>query len=134
MIVLNKLIAGSHAEAGKLEAENIMVETKTSSSKNLVILGVLLQTLHVLFGFTAIIGMFINHMLIDQTKGTIYYSQLRWQLITFWVAAALYACAFIAWQHYGVLWPSIAVLLFSFYRIGVCAYHCITHQAIERFI
>lgn len=103
-------------------------------ARRLVVLGLLLQALHVLFGFTAIMGMFINHMLIDQSKNTVYHSHIRWQLVTFWVCAALYVLGFSAWLYLGLLWPAVLVLLFTFYRIGICAYYCIIDQPIERII
>lgn len=111
-----------------------MDNTRDNPARRLVILGLLLQALHVLFGFTAIMGMFINHMLIDQSKNTVYYSHIRWQLITFWVTAALYFFAFLAWLHTGLLWPGVLVLLFAFYRITICAYYCIIDQPIQRII
>ena len=101
-------------------------------AKRLVILGLLLQGLHVLFGITAIMGMFINHMLIDKSKNTVYYSHLRWQLITFWLSAALYLLAFLAWYNTGALWPTVIVLLHTFYRIAISAYYCMQDKPIER--
>jgi len=103
-------------------------------ARRLVILGILLQALHVLFGFTAVMGMFINHMLIDQSKNTVYHSHIRWQLITFWVSAILYVMAFGIWIKLGLLWPLLLVLLFAFYRIGICTYYCIIDQPIERLL
>ncbi len=111
-----------------------MREEDVKSAKNLVVLGLLLQALHVLFGFTAIMGMFINHMLIDNSKDTVYHSQIRWQLVTFWLCAALYFMAFLAWQFTGALWPAATVLLFSCYRIGISIYYCMADRPIERFI
>lgn len=104
------------------------------SAKRLVVLGLLLQVLHVLFGFTAVMGMFINHMLIDQSKDTIYHSQLRWQLVTFWVSAILYVLAFVVWLKLGLLWPAVLVLLFTIYRIGTSTYYCMTDRPIQRII
>lgn len=101
-------------------------------AKRLVVLGLLLQALHVLFGFTAIMGMFINHMLIDQSKNTIHHSHIRWQLITFWVSATLYALSFFAWYRYDIIWPFVTVLLFTFYRIAICAYYCLIEKPLER--
>jgi len=105
-----------------------------NSAKKLVVLGLLLQALHVLFGFTAIMGMFINHMLIDQSKNTVYHSQIRWQLVTFWLCAVLYFLSFLAWHNTGALWPAATVLLFSCYRIGISIYYCMVAEPIERFI
>jgi len=109
-------------------------DTSDTAAKRLVVLGLLLQSLHVLFGFTAIMGMLINHMLIDQSENTVYHSHLRWQLITFWLGAALYLMAFIAWYHTGALWPAVAVLLFTFYRIATSAYYCLQDKPIERIL
>lgn len=114
-----------------------MTGSTTNSADNtparrLVVLGLLLQALHVLFGITAIMGMFINHMLIDTSKDTVYHSHIRWQLVTFWVCAALYAIAFLVWLKLGVLWPAILVLAFSFYRIGICTYFFISDQPLQR--
>lgn len=103
-------------------------------ARRLVILGLLLQALHVLFGFTAVMGMFINHMLIDQSKDTVYHSHIRWQLVTFWITAALYVLAFLAWFYQGLLWPVALVMAFAFYRIGICTYYCIIDQPIQRVI
>ena len=111
-----------------------MNDTNDNPAKRLVILGVLLQTLHVLFGFTAIMGMFINHMLIEQSKDTVYHSHIRWQIVTFWLTAALYLLAFIAWFYFGALWPAVTVLLFAFYRIGISTYYYMVEEPIERII
>jgi len=112
--------------------ESEVNDTKDNAAKRLVILGLLLQGLHVLFGITAIMGMFINHMLIDKSENTIYHSHLRWQLISFWLSAALYLLAFLAWNNTGALWPAVTVLLFTFYRIATSAYYCIQDKPIKR--
>jgi len=111
-----------------------MNNTDNNPERRLVILGLLLQALHVLFGFTAVMGMFINHMMIKQSKNTVYYSHLRWQLVTFWVCAALYALAGAAWFYTGALWPALGVLLFSFYRIALGVYYCVYDQPIKRLV
>ena len=108
-----------------------MNNDEDNPARRLVILGVLLQSLHVLFGFTAIMGMLINHMLIDQSKNTVYHSHIRWQLITFWLSAALYLLAFLGWFYYGALWPAVTVLLFTFYRIGISTYYCMLDQPMK---
>jgi len=112
----------------------MMDDDTNNSARRLVILGLLLQSLHVLFGVTAVMGMFINHMLIDQSKNTVYHSHLRWQLITFWVCAALYVCAFLAWYRIGALWPALIVLLFTLYRIATGTYYVLKKQPIERIV
>jgi len=111
-----------------------MTELDDNPVKRLVILGLLLQALHVLFGFTAIMGMFINHMLIDQSKNTVYHSHIRWQLVTFWVAAAMYAVAFLAWLKLGLLWPAVFVMAFAFYRITIGTYYYLIDRPIQRII
>ena len=111
-----------------------MSSNRYSKARRLALLGLILQSLHVLFGFTAVMGMFINHMLIDQSKDTIYHSQLRWQLITFWVSAALYTVAFIIWRNYALGWPAIAVFTFTLYRIGVGIYYFKAEQPLDRII
>lgn len=108
--------------------------TKDSDAKRLVMLGLMLQALHIMFGFTAIMGMFINHMMIDQSKNTVYHTHIRWQLVTFWLCAALYAAAFFVWYHYGLLWPVATVLLFTFYRIITCAYYYLHEEPLERIL
>lgn len=115
-------------------AGNTVAGVENSLARRLVVLGLLLQALHVLFGITAIMGMFINHMLVEKSKDTLYYSHIRWQLMTFWVSAALYALAFYAWLQLGLLWPAVLVLLFTIYRIGIGIYYFITDQPIERLI
>jgi len=102
--------------------------------KRLVLLGLLLQGLHVLFGITAIMGMLINHMLIGQTNNTIYHSHLRWQLMTFWVSAALYLLAYLFWNQTGALWPALAVLLFTIYRIATNCYYYFQNKPMDRLI
>lgn len=76
----------------------------------IVLLGYLLQALHVVFGITAIIGMLIAHIKGKSFTEPAARSHCRWQLVTFWVAAPLYIASFWWWIHSGNWWPIIAVL------------------------
>lgn len=111
-----------------------MADGNEHAARQLVLLGILLQGLHVLFGITAIAGMCINHVLIAKTDNTIYRSHIRWQLITFWVCAALYFVAFLIWHHTGSLWPIFAVFWLSVYRIGVSIHHYAQVRAITQIV
>lgn len=103
-----------------------------SKSRQLALLGILLQCLHVLFGITAIIGVLITHNKIHSTTGTVYYSQLRWQLITFWVGFFAYAVAIYLWLTQSMIWPVALVLAFVLYRLITSIVFWRQARALER--
>lgn len=63
-----------------------------------------LWLLGILFGITAIIGMFINHTKLASVRGTHAYSHFIWQMVSFWLVIA---GAFISI----LLWPGPAAQL-----------------------
>ncbi len=77
----------------------------------------LLQSLHVLFGITAVIGMLINHTNNHNVAATFAESHFKWQKMTFWLAALAYALSFYLWLHYGWWQALVLVLLWVTYRI-----------------
>ena len=103
-------------------------------ARQLVLLGILLQALHILFGVTAIIGVLITQTRIESTRSTVYHSQLRWQFVTFWVALSGYAIGLYLWLHANVLWGLITTFLIVLYRILVSAVHWRQASAIQRII
>ena len=111
-----------------------MNEVQVLQSRRLAQLGILLQTLHVLFGITAIIGMLIAHTHLASTEGTIYHSHLKWQLTTFWGALAAYAVAVWLWLSVGILWPVVLVAGIVAYRILVNLQHWVSEQPINRML
>ena len=94
----------------------------------------LLQALHILFGITAIIGMLIAHTHLASTKGTIYYSHLKWQLVTFWCAFAGYAIAAGLWMYTDNSWPVLVVAGFVAYRLVVNVRRWLSEQPIDRIL
>ncbi|MEE9322604.1 MAG: hypothetical protein V3U76_19335 [Granulosicoccus sp.] len=111
-----------------------MLDTNDNRARQLTILGVLLQILHPLFGITAVMGMLVTHMKIEDSKGTIYHSQLRWQLVTFWTGLAAWAMAFWWWLSSENIWPIIAVAGYLVYRIGTSLWHLVSRNPIRRII
>lgn len=97
-------------------------------------LGILLQALHVLFGITAIIGMFIAHTRISGTQDTVYHSHLKWQLTTFWVAFVAYALAAALWIYTDNRWPMLVVAGFVAYRLCINVYYWRLEQPINRIL
>lgn len=111
-----------------------MSDVHNQRSRSLSLLGILLQSLHFLFGITAIIGMLIAHSRLASTKGTIYYSHLKWQLVTFWCAFAGYAVSAWLWVHTELHWPALVVAGFVIYRLCINAHNWYTEQSIDRLL
>ena len=105
---------------------------KEVKSRQLALLGILLQCLHVLFGITAVIGVLIAHNKIQSTAGTVYHSQLRWQLITFWVGLFAYALAIYFWITQSMIWPIVLVFAFVLYRLITSIIYWQRSQALKR--
>ena len=112
------------------------IETTAADSpaRQLALLGILLQALHVLFGITALIGVLINHVQIEQARGTVYYSQLRWQIVTFWSGLIAYATATWLWMAEGLTWPWTLAVLFCLYRVGCSVWFWASRQGVCRVI
>lgn len=60
-------------------------------------LGYLLFALGLLFGVTAIIGMLINHVKLADTRGTLHYPHLLFQLASFWLVTLLLIIGYVVW-------------------------------------
>ena len=93
-----------------------------------------MQSLHVLFGITAIMGVLIAHVKLATTENTVYYTQLRWQIVTFWCALAGYTAALWLWIERGQVWMLIVVVLFVSYRLSVSIAHYRSSRAIQRLL
>jgi len=70
-----------------------------------------LWLLGILFGVTAIIGIYINHSKLHSVRGTHAYSHFIWQIGSFWTVLAGVVISLILWPA-PVAWP-IAVASFS---------------------
>lgn len=104
------------------------------SARQLAMLGILLQGLHVLFGITAIISVLVAHAKIRSTQGTVYYSHLRWQIATFWLALTGYGVGFYIWMTHQYPWVVLAVLAWVIYRLIINIYCWRSQIAIERLV
>ena len=94
----------------------------------------LLLALHVLFAVTGVMAALIAHIKLSSTTGTEYHSQLKWLIITFWVALVGYIAAFTIWLTSGVLWPALIVLGWIGYRLFVNFRHWKNHQPLNRLL
>jgi len=103
-------------------------------SRNLALLGILLQSFYVLFGITAVIGVLISHSKLSSTIGTIYHSQLRWQIITFWTGLLVYAVSIYLWLTQSITWPIVLAFVFVLYRLVVSVFYWRQTRAIDRLI
>lgn len=56
-----------------------------------------LWLLGILFGITAIIGIYINHIKLSSVRGTHAYSHFIWQIVSFWSVFALAVISFVLW-------------------------------------
>ena len=111
-----------------------MDDVQIQKSRRLALLGILLQALHILFGITAIIGMLIAHTHLASTKGTLYYSHLKWQLVTFWCAFFGYVIAARLWVYADIQWPIFVVAGFVTYRLAVNIQRWLSKQPIDRIL
>jgi uncharacterized membrane protein len=109
-------------------------DAQIQQSRRLALLGILLQVLHILFGITAIIGMLIAHTHLASTKGTLYYSHLKWQLVTFWCAFFGYTIAVRLWMNTDIRWPVFVVAGFVTYRLAVNIQYWLSEQPIDRIL
>jgi len=82
---------------------NEVVGTNASKSpeelaglKNVTMMVYLLQALSFLWGVTAVVGVIVNYVKRDDTKGTVYESHFDWQIRTFW---------------WGLLWAVVGIVL-----------------------
>lgn len=63
--------------------------------KNIATVVYLLQILALFNGITALVGVIINYIKLDATRGTWLESHFRWQINTFWIALLLSIVGFI---------------------------------------
>lgn len=105
--------------AGKVQNNNLVDVPDAVSlhrARQLALLGILLQGLHVLFGITAVIGVLVAHTKLKETENTPYHSHLRWQITTFWFALGGYVIGFYLWFEQQYPYVVIAVLAWVIYR------------------
>jgi uncharacterized membrane protein len=67
------------------------------SLKTIVQIVYVCQALSYFFGITAVVGVIINYLRLDEARGTWLESHFVWQIRTFWIslAAAIIGCVFI---------------------------------------
>lgn len=87
-----------------------------------------------LFGITAIIGVLIAHTRLTSIKNTVYHSQIRWQIVTFWTAFTGYIAGFWLWSEQGQIWLLLLVALFVAYRLAVSVVYWRTARDIPRLL
>lgn len=122
------MVVGSHTSTN----EQDRLEAQTRQARQLVLLGIMLQALHILFGITAFIGVLVTQTRIDSTQGSVYESQLRWQFVTFWIGLAGYAIGFYVWASHGSPWLVLLVLFFLLYRLVISATYWRAAKALRR--
>ncbi|MBN1683919.1 MAG: hypothetical protein JW855_00525 [Gammaproteobacteria bacterium] len=76
------------------------ISSKEKANKTLALVIYILQAVAFFNGITAIIGVIINYIKLDEVKGTWLESHFRWQITTFWFA---------------LLWTIIGVITFVFF-------------------
>ena len=116
------------------EPANSSPDKQIQAARQLALLGILLQALHVLFGVTAIIGVLVTQTRAASTDGTVYRSQLRWQFGTFWIAFSGYTIAFHSWVNQQNPWLVPAVLALVIYRLWVSISYWVNRKAISRIL
>jgi len=104
-----------------------------NAERQFILLGVLLQALHVLFGITAIFGMYLNHNRLPTMQSDLWRSHCRWQLTTFWMGAGFYVVSAFIGLSFGHWWPFILAAMWVSYRILSSAVGVATKQPIVRF-
>lgn len=134
MIGWSKWIAGWPMVAGSYSSstKEIASVVQNRGVRQLVLLGIVLQVLHILFGITAIIGVLVTQTRTDSTQGTAYESQLRWQFFTFWIGLAGYAMGFYVWATYGTPWLVPLTLLIVLYRLVISAIYWRAAEPMKR--
>lgn len=99
-----------------------------------ILLGVLLQALHFVFGVTAIFGMFLNVSRLPKLKSSKWQDHCRWQITTFWIGAVLYAVTLFIGSSKGIWWPFILAAMWVSYRIISSAVGVATKTSVPRLI
>lgn len=106
--------------------------THDDTARQLTLLGIVLQALHVLFGITAIMSFVINSVQAHKAKETIYESQIRWQQWTFLSGFAGYISGFWVFSKSGNYTLLLFVGMFVLYRIATSVYYWTKRRAITR--
>jgi len=134
MIDLNKWIAGLAMAAGSNAggSKEPALAAGTRDARQLVLLGIVLQALHILFGVTAIIGVLVTQTRAHVIQDSIYESHILWQFITFWIGSAGYAIGFYSWATYGNPWLVLFILLVVLYRLVISAIYWKAAKAMNR--
>ena len=68
---------------------------ETPRTDDLALLVYLLQLLTLLFGITTIIGVLVNHTKLGTVRGSSAESHFRWQILTFWIALAVFTTGLV---------------------------------------
>lgn len=89
-----------------------------ASLKQLTLVVYVLQALSFAFGVTAIVGLVINYLKRDETRGTIYESHFAWQISTFW---------------WGLVWTIVGIVL-SIFLVGFAVLFVVWIWAIYRVV
>ncbi len=105
-------------------------EVNSAKERQFILLGVLLQALHVFFGVTAFLGMFLNVTRLPSIQSSLWQDHCRWQITTFWVGALLYAITITIGFTQNVWWPFVLAAMWVGYRIISSAVAVATHTAI----
>lgn len=105
-----------------------------NDERRFALLGVLLQALHVLFGVTALLGMFLTLGRLSSMTSDLWREHCRWQLTTFWVGAGLYAITLIIGFRFELWWPFVLSAMWVTYRIVSSAIGVATKNPIYRWL
>ena len=92
-------------------------ETPSSARQTdkLALLVYLLQLLTVLFGITTVIAILVNHIRLDSVRGSPAESHFRWQILTFWVALAVFITGLLLGGTAGT-YLAISAVIWLYYR------------------
>lgn len=130
----NSQLENLNPENTRLKTAESEYPEPASRARQLALLGILLQALHILFGITAVIGVLIAHVQLERASGSVYHSQIRWQIITFWTGLFAYALAAILWLRLGITWPVWLAFIYTVYRIGSSIWFWSARQSVNRII
>lgn len=112
---------------------NSLTDRPHPEARGIILVGVLLQSLHILFGITGIIAALVAMTNGERTEGTLYESHRRWQIMTFWVGLGGYAIALWLWSAYDYSWPLIVVFSYIMYRVLTSLVYWLSEQPLNRF-
>ncbi|HBR97475.1 MAG TPA: hypothetical protein DD979_08855 [Gammaproteobacteria bacterium] len=90
-------------------------QSPESKANNLALLVYLLQLLSVLFGVTLVMAIIINHSRARAVEGCLAASHFRWQIITFWVGAAVFGVGLLLGLSLGI-YPMLSAVVWLYYR------------------